>query len=529
MEEQGYLEEVIEIGKPRGFVDIDEWVPNPEDMIFTNSKGVIELNEINKIFGLPDHSPIGIFMMTPKKCYNSNTQVKPNGMTVIGFRDHCTHYLNYFEKFYDTDRQLISLYAQIKYLIEYQEHYTEDNFINDIYRYFISYKGNPIFHFDICKLVKDNYKVHLTYTNNKNPCLKYTDHHAMIMMEISIIQNIIIPLVTHFAYERKYTSDQTQNILMRAFDLIFVEMKLQYNVDMVAKLYETILSNVNKNININKRLWEMQEIRARNNTTHSISTEENIILQIIPKYTFSKNIICFNYNGIQMDLKYKVIDAQYEFSLTSVSSSARDEDNNSEADKFEAHIAKIDEAMVIQTTVNCEQTMKRITALYGPFSEDEINFYLTELSRGGKPIKNQFQVNLISYLFLKEFKDIQSIKLVTYRDYVILMLAAKKYLISVGQSLLPYIIGGRVEKLVSRKTVNKKILEKIQHSENYPKIIEKYQNRKIYEDIIFKIISQILASDFRNIDYYHSEMNGIRITSIPEKISEEVLQYVLLI
>ena len=129
MEEQGYLEEVIEIGKPQGFVDIDEWVPNPEDMIFTNSKGVIELNEINKIFGLPDHSPIGIFMMTPKKCYNSNTQVKPNGMTVIGFRDHCTHYLNYFEKFYDTDRQLVSLYAQIKYLIEYQEHYTEDNFI----------------------------------------------------------------------------------------------------------------------------------------------------------------------------------------------------------------------------------------------------------------------------------------------------------------------------------------------------------------------------------------------------------------
>lgn len=524
------LKEVITfIENPQEFIPIDVWQPQEEDKIFTTAKGVIELNEISRIFNLPDHSPISFFIMSTKKCYNSATRLNKAGEEVIGYRDHCVHYLNYFEKFYDTDHILVGLYAQIKYLMEYQENYNKENFMNDLYRYFISYSGNMYFHYLIRQLVSDNYKVHLTYTNNKNLCLKYTDFHAMILMEISIIQNIIIPLITHYTYVNKYSPEDTQDTLLDAFSMIFDEMHNIYGVNILAKLFETIYSNVNKNININKPLWDMQEIRARNSITHSIDTEKNIQLQIIPKYTFSKNIICFNYNGIQIDLKYKVIDAQYEYSLATVSSSKRDEDNNSEADKFEAHIAKIDEAMVIQTSVNCDQTMKRIEQLYGPFSEDEINFYLSELSKDGKPVKNQFQFNLVSYLFLKEFKDMQSVKLVTNRQYVIMMLAAKKYLIGVGQSLLPYIIGGRVEKLVSRKTVNKKILTKMEYSETYPKIVAKYQNNKIQEEIIFKIISQILASDFRNIDYWHPDLNGIKITCIPEKISEEVLQYILLI
>lgn len=524
------LMNVVSMVEPQQFIPVDEWTEqSPEDYIFTHAKGVIEVNELSRMFGLPDHSPISFFIMSAKRCYNSDTKPNKQGNLTIGYRNHCCQYLNYFEKYYDQDKYIVGIYAQIKYCMEYEESYTEDAFINDLSRYFISYNYSPVFHWEVRRFVDDNYYNHLTYTNNKNPCLKYTDFHAKILMEISFVQNVIIPLIMHFVAIKSYSPMDVKRVLMRAFDLIFVEIYNRYHVDMAAKLFETILSNVNKNINNNKILWDMQEIRGRNSTTHSIATEENIMMQILPKYTFSKNIICFNYNAIQLELKCKVIEAPYEYSLTSVSSSVRDEDNNSEADKFEAHIAKIDEAMVIQTNVTCQQTMKRIINLYGPFSEDEIAFYMNELTKDGKPIKNQFQFNLVSYLFLKEFKDIQAIKLINFRDYIILLIAAKRYLISMGQSLLPYIIGGRIEKLVSRKTVNKKILQKMEYSENYPKVIEKYRNKKIQEEIIFKIISQILASDFRNIDFYHDDLNGIRITCVPEKIVEEILQYILLI
>lgn len=515
----------------KGFEYVDTWVEKPEDKIFEHAKGVIKVNEICKIFNVPDDSPIAYFIMSKKRCYNSDTTPPKfeGGAPSIGFRDHCTKYLNYFEKFYDKERYLVSIYAQLKYYIEYVDQYSEDAFVSDLSKYIIDHESVPLFHWKVEQFVKDNYTDHLTYTNIKNPCLEYNDYHARILMKISFIQNAIIPLIMQFVFIKNYSTSEIERILMRIFDLIFVDSNKQYHVDMIAKLFETVFSNVNKNISNNKRLWEMQEIRARNSTTQSMNTIENIITKIMPKYTFSKHIICFNFGVINSDIKYNVTGIPYEYTMSAVHSSLRDEDNNSEADKFEAHLAKIDEAMVLQENVTCDYTMKKIIQLYGPFDDNEIDFYMNELSKGGKDIKNSFQSNLISYLFLKDFKDIKAIKLVNYRNYVILMLAAKKYLISEGQSLLPFIIGGRVERLVSRKTVNKKIIQRMELSENYPKVVAKYNNKKIQEEIIFKIISQIIASDFRNIDYRDLKLNGIRIDCIPEKICEEILQYILLI
>lgn len=517
------------IEEPKQFVYVDDWVQQPEDMVFTHVKGAIKVNSICDIFSLPKDSPIAYFIMSKKRSYNSDTVVKDNGELSIGFRDHCTKYLNYFEKFYDTEKYLVTVYSQIKYMTEYQDEYNEEGFINDLLRYIINHESAILFHYQVERFVEDNYHDHLTYKNVKNPCLEYNDFHAKILMKISFIQNCIIPLIMQFVYVKNYSTSEIERILMRSFDLIFVDSYKKFHVDMIAKLFETVFSNVNKNVNNNKILWDMQEIRSRNNTTQSMATIENIVTKIIPKYTFSKHIIHFNYGVITSDIRFNVTGVPYEYSLTSVSSSIRDEDNNSEADKFEAYISKIDEAMVLQENVTCDYTMNKIIQLFGPFDENEISFYMNELGKDGKPIKNQFQSNLISYLFLKYFKDIKAIKLVNYRQYIILMLAAKKYLIEEGQSLLPFIIGGRVERLVSRKTINKKILQRMEISEAYPKVVAKYNNKKIQEDIIFKIISQILASEFRNIDYHDLSLNGVKIDCIPEKVCEEVLQYILLI
>ncbi len=522
---------VVEIVEQEPFIPVDKWVPNEEDKIFSHNKNAIQINMIAGMFNVPDNSPITFFIMSPKRCYNSSTKVKVTGDISQGFRDHCTQYLNYFEKFYDTDKYLISVYGQIKYLIEYEKSYSEESFINDLIRYIISHRYAPVFHSRVKNFVRDNYNIHLNYNNTKNPCLEYNDKHAVILMEISFLQNCIIPLIMHFVWDRKYNSNQIKSILMKCFDQIFIDIKDNYNVDILSKLFETITTNVYKNVNNNKKLWDMQFIRGKNPITHSMDSEENLIMQIIPKYTFDKNIVCFNFDAIMRDIRYKVIEAQYEYDLTKVSSSIRDEDNNSEADKFEAHIAKIDESIVIQSNVNVEYVMNKIRKIYGPFDEGEIMFYMQELSKGGKSIKNLFQFTLISYLFSKDFKDVKAVKLLNLYDYVTLMIAAKRYLLSEGQSLLPFIIGGRVERLVSRKTVNKKILQRMEISENFPKVIAKYNNKKIQEEIIFKTISQILSSTFTNIDYYNPELNGepIRCTTVPEKLSEEVLQYILLI
>lgn len=513
-------------------VSVDDWVAEPEDQYFTHTKGVIQLNQICKMFGLPDNSPISYFIMSKKRCYNSDTlPPKEEGKEPsIGFRDHCTRYLNYFEKFYDSDElYLVTIYAQLKYLIECVDQYDEEAFVGDLDKYFINHLSAPLFHYKIERFIEDNNRDHMTYRNIKNPCLEYHDIHTKIFRKISFIQNVVIPLIMHFVYIKNYETDQIEFILMRVFDMIIADANQKFHVDMISKLMETIRTMVSRDVNANKTLWEMQPIRGKNDITQSRDTMENIVTKIMPKFVFYKDIISFIHGVIKSDLKNNITGIAYEYTLITKSSSIRDEDNNSETDKFEAHIAKIDEAMILQENVTCDYTMKKIVQQYGPFDEDEIEFYMNELGKDGKPIKNQFQSNLISYLFLKDFKDIKAIRLINYHDYVTLLLAAKKYLIAEGQTLFPFILGGKVEKLTARKTINKKIMQRMEISENYPKVVAKYNNPKIQEDIIFKIISQIIASEFRNIDFKHPDLNGIRIECIPEKICEEVLQYVLLI
>lgn len=522
------LIEAVKRVKLYEFINVDNWKPEPEDIIFDHARGYIIAN-IGPMFGIAGDSDINYFVMSPKRCYNSDTKVKDDGSVSIGFRAHCTDYLNYFEKFYDKQHLLFGIYAKLKYMIDYQDGYFEDNFVNDLSRYIIDYEYAPILHYALRCMNQDNYYIPLPYNSNGNPVLEYSEEHAKILHEVSLIQNMIIPLISHFVFKMKYVTNDVDRLILKCFDRIFVMSKRKYQVDMLSKLFETVNSNVSKNEKNNSIIWGMNEIRGIDPITHTMSTIKQIMRQIIPKYVYNRNIIHFNFDAITRETKYKVTDIPFEYKLASVSSSIRDEDNNSESDKFEAYISKIDEAMLLQTNVNCDTTMRKIVQIYGPFDDDELDFYERQLVKDGHGIKNEFQANLISYLFLKEFKDTRAAKLINNREYVILMVAAKRYLAREGQTLLPFIIGGRVERCVTKKMVNKKIMQRIMISELYPKVVEKYKNDKINEENVFRNIAQILASDFRNIDYHDAELNDIPIECIPEKICEEVLQFVLMI
>lgn len=521
-------------------VPIDDWVPQPEDKIFNHIRGNI-IAPIHRFFGMSDdnsaNNMIDFFSLSVKKCYNSDTRTKfdmnGNPVTSIGFRDHCTNYMNYFEKYYDTEYQLLGLYAKIKYMIDcHTKIYTFDALLHDLWKYLINPNGSytaQYLNFQLDKMNIEQYNLQLNYKNNKSPVLEYSDYHAKIMLKISVMQNMMIPLLTHFMAKAKTPPNKVKDILLKAFDLLFIVNKQIYNVDLVAKIYQTTSSNVIKNTNNNSILWDMQLIRARNSTTHSIDTVENLIMQIIPKYNYNQNIIHFNYNAINREIKFKVTDVPYEYKFVVLSSSKRDEDNNSECDKFEAHSTKLNESIFIQTRVNKDSTMERIERKYGPFDENEIRFYYNELRKGSKSIVNPLQKTLVTYLFAKEFDDPQAAKIVNIRQYIILIIAAKRLLDSYNMFQLPIIVGGKVTRIVTRKNINKKELQKIEASEYYPLIHKKYNNPKIEQDVILSLIAQILSSEFQIIDYAHPNRNGMTLNIIPDIVSEEVCRFVMLI
>ena len=486
---------------------VDNWVCQPEDAIFTNTKGIIFAPVIN-VLGLSEQwQALNCFIMSSKKCYNSQIM-----------RDHTCHYLNYFEKYYDTDKELLIIMSRIKYLIDSVQAFTKMDLIYQIKTYIISDNLRK----KAWQMVEDNYTLDLEYKNISEN-LQYTDQHAKIMLCMSLFMNMVIPLITHFAYQKK--EGVIDEFIMEVFDQI---LYMYPGIDIYSKLYETTISNVSKNEAKNAALWAKQDIRGKDPVTHSNASVNNIILNIMPKYAFDKSIISLNFTSITKNTNCQVLEIEYEYNYIPLSSSKRDEDNVSDFDKYESNLIKQDESLFIQSKMNCEETMSRIDTIYGPFDQWEIDFFKQRLKNEKGVIINGFQKQMIFNMFYKDFLDTESAKGVNADEYIKLMLASRKILQTNQMIILPYILSGKVEKLIGRKSVNKKEMQKLQASSYYPQIVAKYHNDKIVKNIL-SMIATIISSDFTIIDYHNKQIDGQKINTIPDIVIEEVLAYTLLI
>lgn len=495
------------------YAHIDETLLTKEDCLFSeiDKAIIVDFSAINSSMDSTDPE-FKYFMVSAKRCYN-----KP--MT----RHHLVKYLNYFEKFYDTDHELIMIYYRIKYFMDYVEMYNEDNLTIDLSRYIIH---NPSLLEKLNRLDNDNYIVALKRKRGKTISnLQYDTKHGKILMKMSLIMDMCIPLVTHFITCKKLASN---DLILKVFDIIISNS----SVDIFSKLYETASYEVEKNQKIHSPLWDKQDIRGIDTLTHSLDSINNIILNIMPKYVYSKNIISLNSTSIKKNTTYNITDIPFEFNFKRLISSNRDEDFNSEFDKYEAYQIRQDENLYLQNKVNCLDTMRRLELMFGPVSDDEIRFYRERLSedRSDNNIIVDFQKDRIFNLFFKYFGEPISMYDNNSDGYIKLIIMAKRYLLSCNMIALPHILGGKVNRISNRKSINLKEKTEIEASDTWRRIDEKYNYNQKIKDQIFSEIATIITSSFSFIDYYDKELDGLSIninsTSI---IREEYLNYILLI
>jgi hypothetical protein len=113
------------------------------------------------------------------------------------------------------------------------------------------------------------------------------------------------------------------------------------------------------------------------------------------------------------------------------------------------------------------------------------------------------------------------------RSYAKLMIIGKEILKDQGFIILPEILGGRINRVVSRTNINNKELSKIKASEHYRQLEIKYaSNEKIYKQIL-NDIGIFLSSDFSLIDYDTKPIKDTKINVIPDIIIDEYLLFVL--
>lgn len=154
------LVEIFEYHGSTEFVKVDEWVPEPEDFVFKTVRGAIMM-DVSSFFMMEPNISLDGFVMSTKRSYNNPDM-----------REHTIHYLNYFEKFYDRDHELVTLYSKLKYFIDCENiAYSKDAFLNDLRRYF--FRGNIFIKLGFMN--EANYSLNLTYKNVKNPNLQYSD------------------------------------------------------------------------------------------------------------------------------------------------------------------------------------------------------------------------------------------------------------------------------------------------------------------------------------------------------------------
>lgn len=265
---------------------VDSWKPEPEDVIATFGKTIIII-PVEQTLGLQNADQLNYFTMNSKKCYNS-----------LVMKTHTTHYFNYFEKFYDPEHELLAVICHIKYMIDTTKSYDASNFITDE----LSYILTPRMRQKVQAMVERNYDLELQYKNITEN-LQYTDEHAKIMLCISIFMNFCIPLITHFISSRKIIVDE---FIMQTFDQI---MHIYSDkADIYAKLHETAYTNVSKSVAKNPIIWDRQDIRGKDDVTHTYMSVRDIILNIMPKYTFDRSIISLDFTSIQMNISRQVLD-----------------------------------------------------------------------------------------------------------------------------------------------------------------------------------------------------------------------------
>lgn len=509
---------------------VDQWYPNREEQIFKQVKNAIIL-PVSAFFGIEESRVLDSFMLTPKRCYNSDE-----------VRMHICQYMNYFERFYDKEHELLFYMYRIKQLIDtgYLDNqgnqvrtYQLQDFLNDIKTYILS----DSMYNKAWSMVEANYQLDLNYKNKSNVGLQYSNRHGKYFMEMSLFMNMMIPLIMHFVYRNRIVSTEKVNeIIFTIYNWLFEEYVDENKMakrglqpaDMYAKLYETASTTMNSHYKSNKILWAISEIRGYSPTINAYDAINTTIMQIMPKYKYDGNVITCNISGIRNNIKYNISDISYEYDYVSLSSSKRDgEDNTSQFDKFEAHLIKTDEGLLIQNDYRAEKVMNSIIAKYGPFEQDEIDFYKKELIKHGRPIINKFQQNLINNMFYKFFGDTVSINSINADQYVILMIAAKRMMLADQMRLLPYIISSSIQQISSRTTLCKKELTKLEQSEYYNDILIKYNGDMKKVKQILALIATMLSSKFQIIDYNDKELHGMDIKMESDILIDEVLRFII--
>lgn len=468
--------------------------------------------------------------------------------------DVIVRYINFFMKFYDTEHEMASNYLKIKYALDKQKRFTENNceqLIDLIYEVFFT---DSIIS-KINQLVEDNYLDDIESSeeskkyNGKEKkhleSLEFTNKHIKILLRISFGMKCIAPIMLHYVFINNIKLDKDSELIYNFYRKLFDIFS--DDVNMYNKLFVYVKAKVLESKSHNSPIFDQRDILGVDEYTvirqflHKVLISENVVkYKFNEKYDektkkYKENIIGFNKTILKYQLMYFVKES-YTKNLTEVTS-AKNADGLSGMDKMEMNLQKLDEGLIIFAEVDIKSEIARIRRDNDfEISEAEIEYYMKHHN------PSNLQVELVYSYWGKYFGSGRNTKLINRRDYIILLLILKKKLLLqagynaddgfVETTSLPYLLTGNVlDKVNTRIIRNNKYISKIDDSDIYKELCtSKYYNlNKIRPDYLLSLLSQVNNTTFTYVVYEEPDLLGKEIEFNEDKVSDELLFFLHMI
>lgn len=513
--ENGVIGEAILMPVKEGVIPVDEWDMEDSDSI-VGYCGKSVIVPFDQIFKRKIIQNFCIFDISKKEAYFKQLDV-------------ITKYINYFLKYYDPDQELIMAYLDLKYIID-------NPAVTKLKREsMIDLIMDRLFTDSICEKIKkmsqDNYRVDLTSEAKKKrksskkeyaPVLQFDEHHAEVLMRISVAIKFAIPIVLHYIKVFKGKNEAKLH-LYKYFMPLFRKPILNDGVNILGKLRYTIASRVNSYAKPDKPVYDKHEALGSSVVTFIEELfHKNIITDTVFSYQYKGNVISYNSVVLRYQLAFH---SKEDFKMDFLQvSTEKEPEGLSSLDKMEMYTTKIDSFLLLFSKVNIDDTIERIKhRIKMEIDESEIQFYMDNHDF------NNISKELVFYYFAKYFGGFRDLNLIKRRQYVILLIIMKRMLEVDDCMYLDQIVSGCVKGKSSAMVIrNSKFIETIATSSVYKNLMaKKYPSLVEEKDCpVIALLSRLINTNWTIVDYDIPSRTGEDLEINNVVLSEEFLKFV---
>lgn len=425
--------------------------------------------------------------------------------------------------------RFITTYFTLKYSIdrgEYDSKYP-DTFINDVITLLFPVDFMMYLHNYIESNYKTNVDANIDLDKHRfDKGTTFQDRHYKILYLISTMSRLVIPVVTHYIYNRKSITD-INGFIMNVFVALFKLAQTGSDSDIYAKLHLFVQRAIMKTTYTDAPMWDRLKILGITPEGVIEDTMNKLVTNVIPKYDFNMNIMNLNTVVIRKSVMSYTLRRKDPYTLFSISSSdghaSDDESILSEVEIFDSYNTQRDESVILYRKYGTSHDVNIIAMREGILiNPNEVEFYKKSTRY------HELQKTAIYYVFDKYFSGIENIiGGCRADDWIKLIIILKKMLERMGLNYLSEFISGE-RKDYSYRRLSKYMDNMINEDPLYKEIIEK--KYKSVQGLIEKRnpIKNMIIAIFNNTYIYNSYgniKNGQYIEKDEERIVREVLNF----